>query len=111
MQEQIEAMMAQEAAEANAAAEEAGRAEERERQERERQVAAQKVWEQKKHEQLQDQVNQKILGHLRIVAAEAKEAVQSDWRDQQLLKHSKELIDQDIEDAANLIQKLRSYSI
>ena len=109
MQEQIEAIMAQEAAEANAAAEEARRAEEHERQERERQVAAQKVWEEKKHHQLQDQVNQKILNHLRTVAAEAKETVQSDWRDQQLLKHSKEkLIDPEIEEAANLIQKLEA---
>lgn len=107
MQEQIEAIMAREAAEANAAAEAVRRAEQ-EAQERERQASAQKVWEEKKRDQLQDQVNQKILGHLQRVAMEAKTTVQSDWRDQQLLKLSKETIDQEIEESHNLIQKLEA---
>jgi len=105
MQEQIEAIMAREAAEANAAAEAARKAEQ-EAQERERQLEAQKVWEEKKKYQLKDQVNQKILAHLQSVAADAKTMVQSDWRDQQLLKHSKENIDEEIEDNYALIQKL-----
>jgi ESCRT-I complex subunit TSG101 len=109
MQEQIEKIMAQEAAEANAAADAVRSAErraEQEAQERERQLTEQKAWEGKKRDQVQDQVNQKILAHLRKVAAEAKTTVQSDWRDQQLLKLSQESIDQEIEDSHNLIQKL-----
>jgi len=113
MQEQIEAIMAKEAAEANAAAEAARKAAEQEAQERERQraeqereKAAQKVWETKRKDQIKDQVNQKIIAHLQRAAADAKSTVQSDWRDEQLLKQSKETIDQEIEDSHKNIQKL-----
>lgn len=105
MQEQIEAIMAREAAEANAAAEAARKAEQA-AQEHERQVAAQKLWETKKAGQLKDQVNQKIISHLQLIATEAKATVQSDWRDQQLLKLSKDTIDKEIDELHTTIQNL-----
>jgi ESCRT-I complex subunit TSG101 len=102
MQQQIEAIMAKEAAEANAAA----RRIELEAQEEERQRVAQKVWETKKKDNVKDQVNQKVLAHLQTVAAEAKTMVQSDWRDQQLLKLSKEKIRQALEVSHELVQNM-----
>lgn len=106
MQEQIDAIMAKEAEEANAAAEAARKAEQ-EAKERERQAAAQKEWEGKRREQVKDQVTKKIVVRLQTVGADAKATVQSDWRDQQLLKHSKETIDQSIEDTQSLVQNLQ----
>ncbi len=105
MQEQIETIMAREAAEANAAVE-AARKVEQLAQEQQRQLAAQKMWEKNKNDQLKEQVNQKILSHLQSLAAEAKMIVQSDWRDQQLLKQSKEVINQEVEDLHAAIQNL-----
>lgn len=105
MQEQIEKIMAREAAEANAAAEAVRKAQEEEK-EREEQLAAQKRWEEKKTEQLRDQVNQKIVTHLQSYAQKAKATAQADWRDQQLLKHSKEAIDKDVEELHRMVQSL-----
>jgi ESCRT-I complex subunit TSG101 len=105
MQEQIEAIMAREAAEANAAAEAARKAEQA-AQEHERQLAAQKLWEVKKKGQLKDLVTQKIYSHLQLISAEAKATVQSDWRDQQLLKLSKETITKEMDELHSTIQNL-----
>jgi ESCRT-I complex subunit TSG101 len=93
LQEQIAIIVAREAEEANAAAEVARRAEE----EREKQIASQKEWEEKKKIQIKEQVNRKILLHLVTVAEQTKENVQSDWRDQQQLKQSKETIAEELE--------------
>lgn len=106
MQQQIEAIMAKEAAEANAVAEAARRAAEQEAQEKERQRAAQQVWESKKKGQVRDQANQKIVSHLQTAATEAKTIVQSDWRDQQLMKQGKESLEEELEAAHRLIQSL-----
>eukprot|EP00934_Nitzschia_sp_Nitz4_P007794 Nitzschia sp. Nitz4//scaffold86_size83305//10004//12404//NITZ4_005250-RA/size83305-processed-gene-0.2-mRNA-1//1//CDS//3329559214//7784//frame0 len=97
MQDQIEAIMAREAAEANAAAEVARQAE-KEEEEREKQAAAQKLYEERKLAQLKDQVSQKIQSHLKGTAQTVKSTVGSDWRDQQLLKASKETIDSELKD-------------
>lgn len=102
MQEQIEAIMAKEAEEASAAARRAELA----AQDEERQRAVQQVWESKRKDQIKEKVHQKMIAHLQAAAAEATAMVQSDWRDQQLLKHSKDRIQQEQEVAHNLVQKL-----
>jgi ubiquitin-protein ligase len=90
-QRDAEAILAAEAAEANAAAD-AARQAERERQavERERQAAIQAVTEQKAYEQarqtsMRDQVNRKIHKAMTDRAVETQQIVQQDWRDQQRL--------------------------
>jgi ESCRT-I complex subunit TSG101 len=113
MQQQIEAIMAKEAAEANAAAEAARRAEQEalarrraEQEALERQLAAQQALESKQKEQIKEMVNQKILAHIHTAAADAVSMVQSDWMDQQLMKQSRERIDKELNASSLLVQQL-----
>ena len=80
--------------------------EEKEQKEREEQVAAQKAWDERKKNQIRDQVNQKIIQQLQKAAQQAKAGAQSDWRNGQLLEHSKEAIDKELGDMHGMVQKL-----
>ncbi|KAL3918740.1 MAG: hypothetical protein SGILL_004091 [Bacillariaceae sp.] len=108
MQEQIEAIMAKEAAEANQAAEIA-RQLDKEEQERETKNKAQKEWEAKKTEQTRDQVNKKIQSFLHGYAEETKSTLAADWRDQEQLKLTKDRISEDLKDLANKKTELEGY--
>jgi len=88
MQEQMDLIAAQEASEIEAAKEQARRAE----QDREQQVEAQEQWEEKKTGEMRLRLNQKIHAHFVHLANDTKRSVQSDWRDQEQLKKSKDTI-------------------
>mmetsp|Transcript_7256 Transcript_7256/g.13391 ORF Transcript_7256/g.13391 Transcript_7256/m.13391 type:complete len:416 (+) Transcript_7256:188-1435(+) len=100
LQEQIEAIMAKEAEEANRAAEIARKAA-KEEEEREKQTATQKAWEEKKREQTREQVNTKIQTFLRQFSEETKSTLAADWRDQEQLKHTKNVIEEELKDLVN----------
>ena len=108
MQEQIEAIMAKEAAEANQAAEIA-RQLDKEEEERETKKKAQKEWEAKKTEQTREQVNKKIQSFLHDYTEETKSTLAADWRDQEQLKLTKERITEDLKDLANTKSELEGY--
>jgi ESCRT-I complex subunit TSG101 len=105
MQEQIEAIMAKEAEEANRAAEIARNAarEEEERSE------AQKQWQVQKTEQTREQVNQKIHNYLKEYAEETRSSLAADWRDQEQLKMTKVRIDADLKDLVNKKSELEEH--
>jgi ESCRT-I complex subunit TSG101 len=108
LQEQIEAIMAKEAEEANRAAEIARMAA-REEEERERQAVAQKEWETQKKEQTKEQVNKKIQTYLQQFAEETKSSLAADWRDQEQLKHTKKRIDEELKDLVNKKSDLEEH--
>jgi ESCRT-I complex subunit TSG101 len=107
MREQMEAIMVMEESEAAEAARKAAKDEE----ECEKQIAAQKLWEEKKKTQIKEQVNQKIQAHLVSVAAETKSSVQSDWRDQQLLKKAKETVSEQLRFLQETKQQLEAHIV
>jgi ESCRT-I complex subunit TSG101 len=107
MREQMELIMAMEEEEAAEAARKAAKEDE----ECEKQIAAQQLWEEKKKTQIKDQVNQKIHEHLVSVAAEIKSSVQSDWRDQQLLKKAKETILEELSFLQETKQQLEAHMV
>jgi ESCRT-I complex subunit TSG101 len=111
MQEQIEAILAKEAEEANKAAEIARQLdkEEREQQEREAKIKAQKQWEEDKTEQTREQVNKKIQNFLQNFAEETKATLAADWRDQEQLKLTKDRITEDLKDLANKKSELEGH--
>ena len=106
-----EAILAVEAAEANAvaAAARAADEEEKRRAEEERRKAeeekrrlkalrAQQQWEEAQTSRVRQEVVQKIRSYLQDQSREVQAQVQSDWRDQQRLDHAKEVkIDKQIE--------------
>ena len=81
----------------------------KEDEEREQQAAAQKIWEEKKTGQAKDQVNHKIHRYLSRAAQDAKEGFESDWRDQQLLKQSKERIDKELKSLQETKKQLEQH--
>lgn len=118
MQEQIAAIMAKEAQEANRAAEAARKADEvekrnqqymqeqieaimakeaQEEKQRIQQLAAQKQWEEKRLEQTRVEANQKVQSYLRNFAEETKSTLAADWRDQEHLKQNKDQIEKEID--------------
>lgn len=92
MREQIELIMAREAEEANKAAEVARRVA-KEEEDRKRKAEAQKLWEENKTAETKEKVNKKINLYLTELAEKARRNAQSDWRDQQRMKQSKEKIE------------------
>jgi ESCRT-I complex subunit TSG101 len=108
MQEQIEAIMAKEAEEANRAAEIARMAA-MEEEEREKQAQSQRQWEAQKTEQTRDQVNQKIQQYMRQNAEETKSSLAADWRDQEQLKLTRERIEADLKDLVNKKSELEGH--
>jgi ESCRT-I complex subunit TSG101 len=105
MQEQIAAIMAKEAAEANRAAEIARSA----AKEEEEKLAKQKVWAQQKQARVKDQVAQKIQEHLQRKKKECESNYQGDWRDQHYLKHSKTKVEEEIEQLSKTKDELQKY--
>jgi ESCRT-I complex subunit TSG101 len=108
MREQIEAIVAKEAEEANSAAEIARRAA-KEDEDREKQVAAQTLWEKQKKTKTEEQVNQKIHAYLTTEAEETKTSVQADWRDQEQLKQSKKTIAEELEHLGKTKEQLEQH--
>lgn len=100
VQEQIEAIMAKEAEEANRAAEIA-RTAAREEAEQEKKARAQREWESQRQEQVRDDVQQKIHSYLLSYADSAKSNLTADWFDQQQLKQTKARIDEELKDLVN----------
>ena len=105
IQEQIQAIMAKEAEEANRAAEIARTA----AKEEEEAKAKQKLWEQQKHRQLQQQVTKKVLEHIGDTMKKCEANYQQDWRDQHFLKHSKTRIEEEIENNSKAKDELSKY--
>lgn len=115
IQEQIEAIMAKEAEEANRAAEVARMAaakEELEREqariaaakeelEREQKAKAQKEWEEKRKEHIRDEVQQKVHTYLSNYAENAKSNLTADWFDQERLKQTNTRIEEELKDLSN----------
>ena len=95
MREQLAAIMAREADEANRVAEIARKAD-MEEKEREEQLTAQKEWEQRKLEQTRIDVNKKIKVYLQTFSEQSKSILNADWRDQQHLKQNKECLDKEM---------------
>ncbi|KAG7364871.1 UEV domain containing protein [Nitzschia inconspicua] len=105
MQEQIEAIMAKEAEEANRAAEIARKA----AREEEERVQAQKEWEAQKTEQIRDQVNEKIRTYLQQYVEENQSSLAADWRDQEQLKQTRDRIEADLKDLVNQKSELEKH--
>ena len=108
MREQLTAMMAREAEEANQAAEIARRAD-MEEKEREEQVTAQKEWERRKLEQTRIEVNKKIKTYLQNFTEQTKNQLNADWRDQEHLKQNKKSLDKEINNLMERKQELELY--
>lgn len=107
MREQLTAMMAREAEEANQAAEIARRAD-MEEKEREEQLTAQKEWERRKLEQTRIEVNKKIKTYLHNFTEQTKNQLNADWRDQEHLKQNKKSLDKEIK---NLMERKRELEV
>ena len=97
IREQLTAMMAKEAEEANQAAEIARKAD-REEAEREKQITAQKEWEERKLEQTRIEVNQKVRSYLQNFTEQTKSILFADWRDQERLKQNRDCLDKEMAD-------------
>lgn len=108
MQEQIEAIMAKEAEEANRAAEIARQAA-KEEEERLQAQMAQKEWEAKKTEQVREQVQEKMHNYLKVYADETQSSLAADWRDQEQLKLTKDRIEADLKDLVNQKSELEGH--
>jgi ESCRT-I complex subunit TSG101 len=108
LQEQIEAIMAKEAEEANRAAEIA-RTAEKEEEERNKQMQSKKKWEETKTEQTRDKVNQKIQTFLQQYVEETKSALAEDWIDQEQLKLTKDRIEKDTKDLLNKKEEVNGH--
>ncbi len=108
MREQLTAMMAREAEEANRVAEIARRAD-MEEKEREEQLTAQKEWERRKLEQTRIEVNNKIKVFLQKFNDQTKKQLNADWRDQEHLKQNKKSLDKEIEDLTERKRDLKNH--
>lgn len=112
MREQIAAIMAKEAEDANRVAEiarQAAREDEKREKQAAEQAAAQKVWQEKKMEEVKEQVTQKISIYLAKVTEETKVSAQSDWRDQEQLKASKKAIAEELERLQKTKEQLQQH--
>lgn len=105
MQEQIAAIMAKEAEEANRAIEITRRAE----KEREEQITAQKEWEKKKLEQTRIEANKKLVSFLHNVTEGTKSGLYADWRDQNHLKQNKDLLENEMKDLTQKKCELKQH--
>jgi len=108
MREQLTAMMAREAEEANRVAEVARRAD-MEEKEREEQLTAQKEWERRKLEQTRIEVNNKIKVFLQNFNDQTKNQLNADWRDQEHLKQNKKSLDKEIKDLIERKLELKTH--
>jgi len=108
MREQLTAMMAKEADEANQAAEIAREAE-KEELEREKQITAQKEWEERKLEQTRIEVNQKVRSYLQNFSEETKSTLFADWRDQERLKQNRDCFDKEMSNLTQQKQALEQH--
>lgn len=108
LQEQIAAIMAKEAEEANSAAEVSRKAD-REEEERKQQIEAQKEWEIKKCEQVRADVNNQIRSYLLDFTEETKSTLSADWRDQEQLKQTKKQIETEIIDLSDKKIELKNH--
>jgi len=97
IRDQLTAIMAKEAEEANLASEIARKAE-KEEMEREKQITAQKEWEKRKLEQTRIEVNQKVRSYLQNYTEKTKSTLFADWRDQERLQENKNCLDNKMED-------------
>lgn len=112
MREQIAAIVAKEAEDANRVAEiarQAAREDEKREKQAAEQAAAQKVWQEKKMEEVKEQVTQKISIYLAKVTEETKVSAQSDWRDQEQLKASKKAIAEELERLQKTKEQLQQH--
>ena len=108
MREQLAAIMAKEAEEANQAADIARRADQEEKA-REEKVTAQKEWEKRKLEQTRLEVNKKVSSYLHDFTEETKSTLYADWRDQEHLKQNREYLDNEINDLIQRKQELNQH--
>lgn len=92
---EAEARLAREAAEANRVAEAARKAA-KDEEEQQQQIAAQKRWEEQKRQQVKQQVEAKVLKHLREASQQTKVQAQNYQRDQQRLNIAEEKLEKQL---------------
>ena len=108
MREQLAAIMAKEAEEANRVAEVVRKAE-REEKEQEEFITAQKEWENRKLDQTRIEANKKIRSYLQNLTEETKNTLFADWRDQEHLKQNKVYLEKETKDLTQRKHELKNH--